>query len=59
MNRLVFLLEEYSMKVLLDGLIPRLFPAWCSSACGTKEGVTWRRVFPISCEVGENRASAL
>jgi len=26
MNRLVFLLEEYSMKVLLDGLLPRLFP---------------------------------
>ncbi len=27
MSRVVFLLEEYSMKVLLDGLIPRLFPA--------------------------------
>lgn len=26
MSRLVFLLEEYSMKVLLDGLLPRLFP---------------------------------
>lgn len=26
MNRIVFLLEEYSMKVLLDGLLPRLFP---------------------------------
>jgi hypothetical protein len=26
MNRLVFLLEEYSMKVLLEGLLPRLFP---------------------------------
>lgn len=26
MNRVVFLLEEYSMKVLLDGLLPRLFP---------------------------------
>jgi hypothetical protein len=26
MSRVVFLLEEYSMKVLLDGLIPRLFP---------------------------------
>lgn len=25
-QRLVFLLEEYSMKVLLDGLLPRLFP---------------------------------
>ncbi len=24
--KLVFLLEEYSMKVLLDGLLPRLFP---------------------------------
>lgn len=26
MSRLVLLLEEYSMKVLLDGLLPRLFP---------------------------------
>lgn len=26
MTRLVFLLEEYSMKVLLDGLLPRLLP---------------------------------
>jgi len=26
MRRLIFLLEEYSIKVLLDGLIPRLFP---------------------------------
>jgi len=26
MKRLVFMLEEYSMKVLLDGLLPRVFP---------------------------------
>lgn len=26
MKRVIFLLEEYSMKVLLDGLLPRLFP---------------------------------
>lgn len=26
MNRIVFLLEERSMKVLLDGLLPRLYP---------------------------------
>lgn len=26
MNRLVFLLEERSMKALLDGLLPSLFP---------------------------------
>ena len=26
MSRVVFMLEEYSMKVLLDGLLPRLFP---------------------------------
>ncbi len=26
MSRVVFLLEEHSMKVLLDGLLPRLFP---------------------------------
>jgi hypothetical protein len=27
MKRIVFLLEEYSMKVLLDGLLPRLLPS--------------------------------
>ncbi len=27
-GRLVFLLEEPSMKALLDGLLPRLFPGW-------------------------------
>jgi len=27
-GRLIFLLEEASMKVLLDGLLPRLFPGW-------------------------------
>jgi hypothetical protein len=26
MSRIVFLLEEYSMKVFLDGLLPRLYP---------------------------------
>ena len=26
MGRVVFLLEEYSMEVLLDGLLPRMFP---------------------------------
>ena len=26
MSRVVFLLEEYSMKALLDALLPRLFP---------------------------------
>ena len=26
MTRAVFLIEERSMKVLLDGLLPRLFP---------------------------------
>lgn len=27
-GRIIFLLEEPSMKVLLDGLLPRLFPGW-------------------------------
>lgn len=27
-GRLIFLLEEPSMKSLLDGLLPRLFPSW-------------------------------
>ncbi len=26
MKRIIFLLEEYSMKVFLDGLLPRFFP---------------------------------
>jgi Domain of unknown function (DUF4276) len=27
-GRMIFLVEEPSMKVLLDGLLPRLFPGW-------------------------------
>jgi hypothetical protein len=27
-GRIVFLLEESSMKILLEGLLPRLFPGW-------------------------------
>ncbi len=44
MSRLVFLLEEYSMKVLLDGLIPRLFPELpflCISHEGKQELESW------------------
>lgn len=37
MSRVVFLLEEYSMKVLLDGLLPRLFPG-LSFLCLPHEG---------------------
>lgn len=37
MKRVVFLLEEYSMKVLLDGLLPRLFPG-LSFLCIPHEG---------------------
>ena len=37
MNRVVFMLEEYSMKVLLDGLLPRLFPR-LSFLCVPHEG---------------------
>ncbi|MFZ2781354.1 MAG: DUF4276 family protein [Rectinemataceae bacterium] len=37
MTRLVFLLEEYSMKVLLEGLLPRLFPD-LSFLCISHEG---------------------
>lgn len=37
MSRVVFLLEEYSMKVLLDGLLPRLFPH-LSFLCVPHEG---------------------
>ena len=37
MSRLVLLLEEYSMKVLLDELLPRLFPA-LSFLCVPHEG---------------------
>jgi hypothetical protein len=31
-GRLIFLLEEPSMKVLLAGLLPRLFPGWVEGA---------------------------
>jgi hypothetical protein len=37
MSRLVFLLEEYSMKVLLEALLPRVFPA-ISFLCVPHEG---------------------
>ncbi len=37
MSRIVFLLEDYSMKVLLDGLLPRLFPE-LSFSCVPHEG---------------------
>ncbi|MCF6284664.1 MAG: DUF4276 family protein [Candidatus Hydrogenedentes bacterium] len=37
MSRVVFLLEEYSMKVLLDTLLPRLFPG-LSFICIPHEG---------------------
>ena len=37
MNRLVFLLEERSMKVLLEDLLPRLFPG-LDFVCVTHEG---------------------
>lgn len=37
MSRVVFLLEEYSMKVLLDGLLTRLFPG-LSFLCVPHEG---------------------
>lgn len=42
-GRLVFLLEEPSMKELLEELLPRLFPGWCSGThflCVTHEGKT-------------------
>ncbi len=28
LGRIIFLLEEPSMKVLIDNLLPRLFPGW-------------------------------
>jgi hypothetical protein len=37
MNRIVFLLEERSMKILLDSLLPRLFPG-LSFICLAHEG---------------------
>jgi hypothetical protein len=37
MNRIVFLLEEYSMKALLDELLPKLFPG-LSFLCVPHEG---------------------
>jgi hypothetical protein len=37
MSRLVFLIEEYSMKVLLDGVLPRFFPG-LNFVCVPHEG---------------------
>jgi hypothetical protein len=40
-GRLVFLVEETSMKILLDGLLPRLFPGWTAGVhflCVPHEG---------------------
>ena len=37
MSRIVFLLEEYSMRVLLEGLLPRAFPG-LSFLCVSHEG---------------------
>jgi hypothetical protein len=37
MSRLVFLVEEYSMKVLIEGLLPRPFPG-LSFLCVSHEG---------------------
>lgn len=37
MSRIIFLLEEYSMKVLLEGLLPRLVPG-LSFLCVSHEG---------------------
>ena len=37
MSRVVFLLEEYSMTVFLEGLLPRLFPD-LSFICVSHEG---------------------
>ena len=39
MGRVIFLLEESSMKVLLDGLLPRLFPS-LDFLCIAHEGKT-------------------
>lgn len=42
-GRLVFLLEEPSMKLLLEGLLPRLFPGWVTGQhflCIPHEGKT-------------------
>jgi hypothetical protein len=37
MSRIVFLLEEYSMKILLEGLLPRIFPS-LGFLCVSHEG---------------------
>ena len=42
-GRLIFLVEELSMKVLLDGMLPRFFPGWMAGRdflCVPHEGKT-------------------
>ena len=50
MSRIVFLLEERSMQVLLDGLLPRLFPGpmrstsrRCKTSAGKPNFGIWMR----------------
>lgn len=45
MSRLVLLLEEESMRVLLDGLLPRLFPG-LPFECVPHDGTDLERSIP-------------
>ena len=49
MSRVVFLLEEYSMKVLLDGLLPRLFPG-LPFICVPHEGKHEDTLVRLACQ---------
>lgn len=65
MTRVVFLLEEYSMKALLDGLLPRLFPG-LPFLCVSHEGKhdleksiprklrAWREPGVLFCVIRDN-----
>jgi hypothetical protein len=43
MNRIVFLLEEYSMKAFLEELLPRLFPSLQKVSGARRMGARLRR----------------
>ena len=56
MNKVVFLLEELSMKELLDGLLPGYSRAWSSSASPMRESETSKKVSRANSEHGESPA---
>ena len=60
MDKIVFLLEEPSMEILLEGMLPRMFPETQFQYI-SHEGKNdlEKSILPKLREIGENRACAL